>query len=329
MDTKDPSPKTLQQAIQYFSDPETCLHFIMPIVWPDGVACSHCGGKSHSFISTRSKWFCKGCKKQFSVKTGTIMEDSPLGLDKWLVAMWLIGNAKNGISSYEIHRALGITQKTAWFLLHRIRVAMAQGTFKKLSGTVEADETHLGGLVSNYSKAKRKELTKEAKKLKPGRPVNLSRVVKKSIVMGMLERGNGEKPSQIRAQVIGEAKRPHIKDLVRENVEHGSFVMTDAAPVFKGLQDEFIHMSVNHAIRYAEGRIHTGGVENFWSLLTRTLQGTYVSVEPTHLEAYLDEQTFRFNCRKLNDGQRHLCILACIAGRRLTYKALTGKTDPQ
>src|SRR5215211_914943 len=155
-------PKTLQEAVIYFSDLDTCTTFMAQIRWPEGVTCPYCASKAVSYLSTRRKWKCmaKECHKQFSVKVGTVMEDSPIGLDKWLAAVWLITNAKNGISSYEIHRALGVTQKSAWFLLHRIRLAMQTGTFEKLSGQVEVDETFIGGKARNMHASKRAEKVK-------------------------------------------------------------------------------------------------------------------------------------------------------------------------
>jgi Transposase and inactivated derivatives len=149
------SPETLQEAIVYFSDPERAFVYAVNLRWPDGkVTCPRCGNDKHSFIKTRRLWFCKGCEKQFTVKVGTIFEDSALGLDKWMSAVWMIVNAKNGISSWEIHRALGVTQKTAWFMLHRIRRAMSNNSFVKLGGPgseVEADETFIGGKARQHA----------------------------------------------------------------------------------------------------------------------------------------------------------------------------------
>lgn len=244
MNTKTTTePKTLQEAILHFSKVENCIKFMMPLVWPKGVTCPHCGViADHHFIQSRAIWRCRDCKKQFSIKIGTVMEDSPLGLDKWLVAMWLISNARNGISSYEIHRALGITQKSSWFLLHRIRLAMKTGSFKKASGQVEADEMYVGGKIANFSKAKKAKLKAEAKALKPGRPVNMARVVKKAIVMGILERAKDGKPSQMRTVQLESTKRPHITEILKAQVERGSFVFTDALNSYKHLgQDGFIH----------------------------------------------------------------------------------------
>lgn len=324
MNTTTKQPETLVEAIRYFSNPDVALGFMVKMVWPDGVVCQHCGGAEHSFLKSRRIFKCKACRKQFSIKTGTIMEDSPLGLDIWLTAVWMIANAKNGISSYEIHRGLGITQKTAWFLLHRIRLAMKVGSFRKLEGTVEADESYVGGKLKNLKKSKLAALRAERKK--PGKPSCLSGTWSKTIVMGLLERGKNGEPSQMRAHLIPTARRPHIQDAVKQNVEPGSMLMTDALASYKGLQDSFIHMAINHALSYAKGRIHTNGLENFWSLFGRTIQGTYVACEPFHLEAYLDEQTFRFNNRKGTDADRFTRVLQSISGKRLTYSQLIGQT---
>ena len=301
-------PRTLQEAIIYFADKNNALVCMTQLRWPDGVSCPRCDAQEVSYLSTRYMWKCKGCKKQFSVKVGTIMEDSPLGLDKWLCGIWLIANCKNGISSYEIHRALGITQKSAWFLLHRIRLAMQTGTFQKLGGTVEADETYIGGLARNMHQDKR-----EAKITGRGGSG-------KTIVMGLLER-HGD----VRAKVIEDTKRETLHAEVKENVATGSTLYTDGLPSYRGMEDEFFHDFVDHAETYVKGSVHTNGIENFWSLLKRTIKGTYVSVEPFHLFRYLDEQTFRFNERKGQDVDRFLSAAGGVDGKRLTYKDLTAQ----
>jgi transposase-like protein len=300
-------PKTLLEAVKYFADPDTALRFMVAIRWPDGViTCPRCDGTENSFVKTRRIWICKRCKKHFSVKVGSVMEDSPIGLDKWLSAMWMICGAKNGISSYEIHRAIGITQKSAWFLLHRIRKAMQSGTFKKLCGEVEVDETFIGRLARNMHASKRKHLgTGGAGKV---------------AVMGLLER-HGE----VRVMVVADRKRKALHGAVTANVEAGSPVYSDAFKSYNQLQDEYVHNVINHAEEYVRGEVHTNGIENLWSLLKRTISGTYVSVEPFHLFRYLDEQSFRFNNRKGNDSDRFLKAAQAIGGKRLTYKQLTGK----
>jgi len=322
MDTNTPNdatPKTLVEAIRYFSDPDNCHTFLLPLLWPNGIACPVCGGKSHSFLSTRRLWKCKGCKKQFSIKVGTIMEDSPLGLDKWLTGMWLIVNAKNGISSYEIHRALGITQKSAWFLLHRIRLAMQAGSFGKLAGGVEVDETFIGGKARNMHKDKRAE------------KIHGRGGVGKAIVLGILERGG-----KVKTTVIPNTKKKTVQPIVRETVEAGATIRTDSLKSYEGLAPDYAHEAVDHAANeYVRDNAHTNGLENYWSLLKRCIKGTYVSVEPFHLFRYLDEEAFRFNERKhpnggvKTDGERFIDVTGGVAGKRLTYKALTGKTAPE
>ncbi len=302
-------PKTLQQAVKYFSDDLVCVNLVASLRWTDGVAiCPQCRNNQTSFLSTRKIWKCKACKKQFSVKVGTIFEDSPIGLDKWLMAMWLIVNAKNGISSYEIHRAIGITQKSAWFMLHRIRLAMENGSIEKLSGEVEADETFIGGLAKNMHKHKREAKIK-------GRGS-----VGKTAVMGILER-----KGKVSAKVIGDLTKETMHKEVKSIVEKGSTLFTDEWKSYQGLSEDYIHEVVNHGIaEYVRGNVHTNGIENFWTLLKRTIKGTYVSVEPFHLGRYVVEQAFRFNERELNDKERFLGVLKAISGKRLTYDELRG-----
>jgi transposase-like protein len=312
MENNITTPQTLLEAIRYFSDPDICLKFVVELRWPNGPSCPRCGCKELSFLSTRRLWKCKDCKKQFSVKVGTIFEDSPLGLDKWLAAIWLIANAKNGISSWEIHRALGVTQKSAWFMLHRVRLAMQTGTFEKLSGDVESDETFIGG------KAKFMHAGKRADRIQ-GRGT-----VGKTIVQGLLERGG-----KVHAKVVSDQKKGTLQGNVREHVSPGSHVSTDTLRSYIGLDAEYIHGMVDHSAgQYVDGKVHTNGMENFWSLVKRCLKGTYVAVAPWHLFRYLDEESFRFNERHGNDGDRFLDVVRSIVGRRLTYKGLIGKLAP-
>jgi len=271
-------PKTLQQAIKYFSDYLTCINLISSLRWADSIAvCPKCNDTNNTFLPSRKVWQCKNkeCRKQFSVKVGTIFEDSPIGLDKWLTAMWLIVNAKNGISSYEIHRAIGVTQKTAWFMLHRIRLAMQNGSLEKLSGSVEVDETYIGGLAMNMHKHKREEKIQ-------GRGS-----VGKTAVMGLLER-----KGRVLAKVIQKTDRETLHAEVKANVEKDSNLFTDEWRSYRGLDEDYIHQVINHGIEYVRGNVHTNGIENFWSLLKRTIRGTYGSVEPFHLGRYLDEQVY-------------------------------------
>src|SRR5436305_283630 len=309
-------PKTLQEAILYFADPVNCREYLVARRWPNGVSCPRCGSQNVLFLEKYNRWHCreKHNAPQFTLKTGTIMEDSPIGLDKWMTAMWQIVNCKNGISSYEIHRALGITQKTAWFLDHRIRLALTSGSFEKLAGEVEADETFIGGKARNMHVGKRQ------------RRITGTGTKDKTAVMGILERGG-----KVRTTVVPNRRKTALQAEVRKHVEAGSALYTDFLLSYEGLAADYAHQVVDHAVKYVDGKVHTNGLENFWSLLKRGLSGTYVSVEPFHLFRYLDEQMFRFNNRKdesgnrLNDSDRFQLALSQVAGKRLTFAEVTGK----
>jgi transposase-like protein len=305
-------PKTLSDAIRYFADPETSVTFLASLRWPDGVTCPACEAKNPGFLKTRRIWKCRDCGRQFSVKLGTIFEDSPLGLDKWLPALWMLANCKNGISSYELARALGVTQKTGWFMLHRIRLAMQTRTYAKLRGKIEADETFIGGRAKNMHKSKK------------ARVIRGTGGMDKVAVMGLLQRNSAKGHSVVRADVVTRIRKKQLQAKVRESVRRGAFLFTDALQSYEGLDKEFLHQVIDHAKEYARGQVHTNGLENFWSLLKRTIKGTYVSVDPFHVFRYLDEQCFRFNNRGLNDRGRFVDALRQIIGKRLTYRGLTG-----
>ncbi len=306
-------PQTLVEAIRHFADPDVTLATMVELRWPSGVHCPTCGRTDVRFIATRRMWECKEKhpKKQFSCKIGTVFEDSPLSLDKWFVAIWMIANCKNGVSSYELHRAIGVTQKTAWFMLHRIRLAMQTGSFIKTSGEFEADETFVGGKLANMHKVRKDRMPK-------GRGT-----VGKEVVMGVLRRGTDAEHSKVIASHIRDTSAANVQTGVREVAEVGSTVHTDALRAYRGLAADYVHNVVDHAVEYVVGNVHTNGIENFWSLFKRTLKGTYVSVEPFHLNGYVSEQTFRFNERKDNDGNRFRKVVSSVEGKRLTYKALT------
>lgn len=309
-------PRTLQEAVIYFADPDVALRFTAQMWWGEnGPTCPRCSSHKHTFLQSRRVWQCKECRKQYSVKVGTIFEDSPLGLDKWLVAIWLLVNAKNGISSYELARSIGVRQVTGWYMLHRIRLLMDTGTMekKKLSGTVEADETYIGGKISNMHKEKREKMPK-------GRGT-----VGKAIVMGILERGTEGKLSSVRTKVVQDIKRKTLHEEVRTNVESGSNVYTDSLKSYEGLSSDYVHEWIDHAEKYVEGVVHTNGLENYWSLLKRTIRGTYTHIDPEHLFRYLDEQAYRFNERKATDGERFVSVAKTVEGKRLKYKELIGK----
>jgi transposase-like protein len=312
------APKTLQDAIIYFADPDHCIEYMVAHRWPNGVICPTCGRKDVTWLPSQRKWQCKSAhaKRQFSAKVGTIFEDSPLGLEKWLPATWIIATAKNGVSSCEIARSLGVTQKTAWFMLHRIRKAMQSGSLMKMGGSggeVEVDETFIGGKSRNMHLSKRQ------------RRITGTGGKDKTAVMGILERGG-----QIRTVIVPNRKKAALQAEVKKHVEAGAALYTDALLSYDGLAAEYAHQVVDHALEYVNGRVHTNGLENFWSLLKRGISGTYVSVEPFHLFRYLDEQSFRYNNRAtkdnpLDDADRFSAVLSQVAGRRVTYAELTGK----
>jgi transposase-like protein len=309
MENGDKAPQTLIEAVRHFSNPDVCIAFVASLRWPDGAVCPTCGGTEHSYLKTRRLWKCKNCKRQFSVKVGTIFEDSPIGLDKWLAAIWLIANSKNGISSHELGRSIGLTQKSSWFVLHRVRLAMQTGSFQKFSGTVEVDETFIGGLSKNmHVDARRKKITGTGGK-------------GKSMVMGFKERGG-----DVAVSVIPDRSRQTLHGMVRSQVKSGSTVYTDNLNAYTGLEEDFDHNTVDHATSYVNGLVSTNGIENFWSLLKRGLKGTYVQIAPFHLFRYLDERVFTYNQRDLTDFGRFISVLGQIAGRRLTYDVLTGKS---
>ena len=306
-----PNPQTLQEAVQVFSDPTSCISYLVSKRWPNGVTCPTCGSDRVGYLANQQRWQCsiRHPKRQFSVKVGTIFEDSPLGLDKWLPVVWLLTNAKNGISSWEIHRAMGVTQKTAWFMLHRVRLAMQGDNGGKLAGDIEADETFIGGKARNMHPAVK------------ARRIKARGGDSKSIVTAVLERHG-----KVRAKVVLNRRRNAIQDNVRENVEAGSNLYTDELQSYEGLAGEFVHQVINHAECYVNGQIHTNNCENFWSLLKRGINGTYVSVEPFHLFRYVDEEVFRYNNRKpMDDADRFSYVIRKIVGKRLTYAELTGK----
>jgi transposase-like protein len=306
------TPKTLLEAVTYFSDRENCRKFMISLRWDDGIVrCPACGSERVTYLAKANVYKCKTVhpKQKFSLKTGTVFEDSPISLEKWLPAAWMLSNCKNGISSYELHRALGVTQKTAWFMLHRIRVAMTDATGKiGGSGPVKCYETFVGGKVINMHKSKRPKVATQGGG-------------NKAIVLGMLERGG-----RVKAQVIASRHKPNLSPAMTENVEAGAHIMTDEFPTYGFLETPYRRDAVNHAVEYVDGHIHTNGIENFWSLLKRGLKGTYISVEPFHLDAYVSEQVFRYNNRKdSDDSTRFASCLMGIQGKRLTYSEITGR----
>jgi len=312
-------PKTLQQAIQFFTNYENCRDFMVGIRWSDSkVRCPQCDSDKVTYLENARLYRCYGDhpRQKFSLKVGTIFEDSPIPLEKWLPAVWLIVNCKNGISSYEIHRALGVTQKSAWFMMHRIRLAMQTKSFLKMGGSgkaIEADESFIGGAARFMHKERR------------GRMITARGVKDKAAAFGILERGG-----EVRVFAVPNRRKKALQSHISEHVEEGSPIYTDALMSYMGLNEKFQHDVIDHAERYVRGNVHTNGLENFWSLLKRGLKGTYVSTEPFHLFRYLDEQAFRYNHRAtkdnpLNDGDRFEMVMSHIVGKRLTFAEVTGK----
>jgi transposase-like protein len=323
-------PRTLQEAIVYFSDPGRCFEYACKLRWPDGkIICPRCSSDKHWFTNSKTRkgaprklWLCRGCNKQFTLKVNTIFEDSALGMDKWMTAFWMLVNCKNGVSSVEIGSTLGITQKSAWFMLQRLRSALHNRTFgntTKIGGPdseVEVDETFVGGLTKNMHKGRKIRMVQQGG-VHGG----------KTIVQGLLDRNL----RQVRATVVPDVKRETLQNEILKNVKYGTKVYTDEATAYdNGMQRRFVHDVINHSEAYVRGQVHTNGLENFWSLLKRGLKGTYVAVEPFHLFRYVDEQVFRYNNRKDGDqkvspAERFARAMSQVAGRRLTYAELTGK----
>ncbi len=325
------SPTTLQEAIIHYADLETCQRELVAARWPDGVTCPTCGRTDVAYLANQKRWQCKSthAKRQFSAKVGTIFEDSPISLSKWFTAIWLISSAKNGISSYEIHRAIGVTQKTAWFMLHRIRLAMQTKSFSKpFDGQVEVDETFIGGQARFMHKAKR---DRAMRGMVTGR-------WHRTAVVGAIKRTSEDGPSQVVARVVPNTRRASVMPFVREHVSmENTILYTDALRSYdqpftwssERHPEAFDRRVIDHATSYVQGDIHTNSAENFWSLVKRMLRGTYVSVEPFHLFRYLDEEVYRFNSRKMGDGARFKQMTARVIGKRLTYAALTGEAREQ
>src|SRR5438128_10642292 len=290
-------PITLREAILFFADYENCRKAVEAIRWPSGVvSCPTCGSENVTYLENQRRYKCyaKHPKAQFSLKVGTIFEDSAIGLEKWLPALWLLTNCKSGLSSYELARALGVTQKTAWFMLSRLRLALQSESGGKISGHIEADETYIGGKARFMHADKRRRLN-----VKRGRSI-----AGKVAVMGLLARHGKDGHSVVRLAVAPNVRKETLQANIRMNVRRGSKVYTDFLLSYDGLDSDYTHRVIDHAKAYVDGEVHTNSCENFWSLLKRAIKGTYVSIELFHLFRYLDEQAFRFNNRVMNDAER-------------------------
>jgi transposase-like protein len=330
------APKTLREAILFFDDAENCRKFMIAVRWEDGVVrCPICDSDAVIYLENAKLYYCraKHPKQKFSLKVGTIFEDSAISLAKWLPAYWLLANCKNGISSYELARAIGVTQKSAWFMLHRIRYSLNQSADSKFEGggPIEVDESYHGGAPKNRHLSKREQNPKfvmddNGQKIKnPDYKSKAGHGTDKTPVFGMLDRETRE----VRAHVIPQIRRDVLMDAILANVEKGSKIYSDQLVAYKSLPAmDFVHKTVNHLYEYVRGDVHTNGIENFWSLLKRTLKGTYVAVEPFHLDQYVAEQVFRFNNRKdKDDYDRFMIAVSQATGKRLTHAELTGKAE--
>ncbi len=313
-----PSPTTLQEAVIYFGDPQRAHDHFVKVRFPHGVACPRMGCGSASVLrltsASRPRFRCKECKRDFTAKVGTIFEDSAIPLTKWLPAIWLIANCKNGISSMELHRALGVTQKTAWFMLHRIRVAMDLAPTKQLSGEIEADETFVGGKRKAMNRARSGKLS-----------LGHGPATGKTVVFGMIRRATATEGSEVRAMVVPDYRKTSLVPAIQKHVEPGSMLYTDALRTYRGLGPDYGHAFVDHMIRFVDGTVHTNNIENFWACLKRTVKGTYICPRPFHMGAYVNEQVFRFNERFGNDADRFKVASKNVDGKRLTYRVLTRK----
>jgi len=304
-------PKTLLEAVQYFADPAVAEEYAAKVRWPHGAACPRmgCGSAQVSYMPKARRWYCADCKRKFSAKVGSIFEDSPITFSRWLPAIWMLSNDRNGISSCELGRALGVTQKTAWFMLHRIRLGIQSGSFEKLRGNVEADETYIGGKLSHP---------------RPGRTGTKAKgpAAGKTTVIGIMERGG-----KVRAFSVPDNRKNTLLPKLFDNVAPGATIYTDSLASYRNLSQSYRHFIINHAQEYVRDRhIHTNSIENFWSVLKRTIGGTYICPRPKHLDRYLDEQIFRFNTREDTDGPRFVQALKGTDGKRITYRDLIGKS---
>jgi transposase-like protein len=298
-----------------FNDEDKAREFVEKLRWPDGPVCPHCDSKEVYRLTPKAEskraarkglLKCKKCRKQFTVTVNTIFSDSHIPLSKWVIAIHLLCSSKKGMSAHQLHRMLGITYKSAWFMCHRIRYAMTQEPLaSKLSGTVECDETYIGGKAHNMHASKRKV------KIQGRGPVN------KIPVVALVERGG-----RVRSQVVERVTGDNLKAVLREHVEPSAHIMTDEFVSYRGLDREFAsHQLVNHKDgEYVRGSVYMNTVEGFFSLLKRGVIGTYHHWSPQHLHRYLTEFDFRYNLRKTTDGTRAALAIQGAKGKRLMYK---------
>jgi transposase-like protein len=304
-DTRSKQDMNLVKLVErYGGQEDKCREYLKALRWPNGVECVACGSRSLSWISTRNQFDCNSCRKRFSVKAGTVFHDSHLPLWKWFLATYMMVESKKGMSANQLKRTLGVSYKTAWYLCHRIRSAMQEAIPDGLSGTVEADETWIGGRTKGHATKRRN----------------------KSIVLGAIERGG-----KVRLRALGKgqpASATHLRAFIEDAVaDHAIAIYTDENQGYDGVGDEDTkHESVQHSAgEWVRGDVGTQGIESTWSLLKRSIVGSYHQLSAKHLPAYLDEFTFRFNGRE-NPFLFRDTLLALVKADALTYQTLTAPT---
>ncbi len=296
---------SLIELVTAIPDEQTAIDHFTEIRWRRGAFCPHCGSTRVYHFSDKRTHKCGDCRKRFSVKVGTIFEDSKIPMRKWLVAIWMITANKKGVASTQLARDIQVTQKTAWFMLHRLRHAIRTRSFNRpLDGDVEADETYIGGKSKNRHASKRRSGTQGG--------------VGKEVVLGMLERGG-----ELRTVKMENLRAREVQREIIRNVAPGASLMTDEHGSFVGLESLYNHHRVNHSAgEYVRHFVlHTNGIESVWALFKRQIVGTHHYLSPKHLARYVDEMTWRFNLRKMEEGNRVNALLAQTVGR-LTYKSL-------
>ncbi len=302
-----------------FTDATAAAEYLESIRWPNGPVCPHCGeNERKAYRLTKSKrrlWKCAACRKQFTVTVGTIFESSHIPLNKWLLAFYLLCSSKKGMSAHQLHRMLGVTYKSAWFMAHRIRYAMEQPPFQRqLTGTVEVDETYVGGKVRRSNKRPVQSLDPYA----PNKGKQMGRGTDKTAVVALVERGG-----EVRSLRVATVTAENLGGAIRRHVSREAHLRTDAFKSYTRVGREYAsHETVDHFNEYVRGDVHTNTAKNFFSILKRGINGVYHHVSPAHLPRYLAEFDFRYNNRIANgvdDAERTRRALTMVAGKRLRY----------